>query len=173
MKQLKHLGKRILIVIIAGNLTGCSVILPLEMKKRTISITSEKQRTDLIKKEVKLTFAPTSTGDGLSFRLQYQPYYQEKYRLITRYKWEMNDTVALLGIGLMELGFATMALFPDEILGPDDPKLRDFLIKYQNPILIGIASDFLLSGLFWMAIRGQEQKGRTGRPGQKHLTLSL
>lgn len=151
------LAYRVLIVIMAGNLTGCSVILPFGMQKKTISSTTERQRTDLNKKDLKLTFTPTSTGDGISFRLQYQPYYQEKYRSITRYKWDLDDSAGLLGIGLIELGFAALALFPDKV-GQDDPKFREFLIKYQEPILIGVASDFLLSGLLLSYYNGTKTK---------------
>ena len=160
MMKLNWFDCRVLIVIMACSLTGCSLLLPSTMRKSWVGTTPETRRTDL-KREVKLTFAPTPKGDGLNFRLQYQPYYQEKRRSIKRYKWELRDD-GLFGdnmannifvIGLVELVFASMALYPDEV-SQDDPEFREFLEKYQQPILIGVGSDFLVSSLLLLYYSG-------------------
>ena len=158
LETLKHLGFLGGIVIMVCSLTGCAVIIPLHMKKKGVKTTSETRRTDLNKKEIKLAVTPTSTSGGVSFRLQYQPYYQERQRSTTRYKWELvGARYGLPLVGLLELGYAYLALSPDKV-SQNDPELGEFLEKYQKPILIGVASDFLLSSLLLSHYSGTKTK---------------
>ncbi len=156
LATLKHLGLLGGIVIMACSLTGCAVIIPLSMEKKEVKTTPETRRTDLNKKEIKLAVIPTPTSDGLSLRLQYQSYYQKRQRSITRYRWEQapNSSVPLLLSALVESWFAYAALFPDRV----DIEYREFLKENKKPILIGVASDFVLSILLFSNYSGTETK---------------
>ena len=143
MKKLNWFAYQTSIIMMVCSLTSCSLVIPSAMTKTTFKITPETRRTEK-KKDVELTFALTPEGDRLSFSLQYKPYYQEQHRSTTRYKWELANGKTVLAAGLLELVFGYMALFPDRV-PQGDLEFRESLKKYQKPILIGIASDFLLS----------------------------
>ena len=137
-----------LIVIMACSLTGCALIMPLSMEKQGVKTTRETRRTDLNKKEFKLalTPTPTPTSDGISFHLQYQPYYQEQHRTITTYRWGVKGPgrAIMLGLSIVELVFYFGALYPDELFAGDEYiKEREFFKENQKTILIGVASDAL------------------------------
>ena len=161
LETLKHLGLLGLIIIMACSLTGCALIIPLSMGKKEVKTTPETRRIDLNKKEIKLAVTPTPMSDGLSLRLQYQPYYQERQRSITTYRWELDDDLSntIGGLGIVEVIYGLMALFPDQLDGDNpDSKFREFFKKNQKPILIGIASDLVLSSLLFYNYGGTKTK---------------
>ena len=141
----------------ACSLTGCAAIIPLSMGKKEVKTTPETRRTDLNKKEIKLAVTPMPMSDGLSLRLQYQPYYQERQRSITRYRWKLGElgSYIMLGLGIMEFMYAYGALFPEEV---EDIEFRKFLEENKEPILIGVASDFVLSSLLYYNYGGIKTK---------------
>ena len=161
LATLKHTALLGAIAIMACSLTGCALMIPLSMEKKGVKTTPETRRTDLDKKEIKLTVTPVSMSDGLNFRLQYQPYYQERQRSITTYRWKLDDSLsyAIRSLGILEVLCGLMALFPDQ-LDRDDPdsKFREFFKKNQKPILIGIASDFVFSSLSFHNYGGTKTK---------------
>ena len=88
MKKLKYLGKLILIALLACSLTGCTVVRIMEISsglgvKQTVLGTETRNTSKLERKDVKLVFTPI--GNGLGFRLQYQPHYRVERRSIVKY----------------------------------------------------------------------------------------
>ena len=89
MKKLKHLGNLVLIAILASSLTGCATgIRIMEIAggigvKKTAINTETRNTSKLAKKDVKLVFTPI--GDGLGFRLQYQPHSYVESRSVIKY----------------------------------------------------------------------------------------
>lgn len=93
------------IVLIAVNVAGCSVVRIIEtqvgigVKKTTETETRQTDR--LRRKDVQMRF--DATGNELSFRLQYQPYYEVEKRETTKYT-PLDEVFTLSSlVGLAEL----------------------------------------------------------------------
>ena len=154
MKKLNWLGNLILIAIVAGSLTGCSVVRLMEVAtgQKTV-IDKETRKTEIEKKkDVKLSLSPM--GDGLGLRLQYQPHYEVQSRSIMRSRG--GDDFLSSSIAWAEfftLMYVTMDLFglldyleESDSSEESDASSRDWstLKTWEKAVIIGVPSDFLL-----------------------------
>ena len=111
MKKLNWLGNLILIVLVAGSLTGCTVTRMMEISagigvNKTETGTEKQTSEKVTKKEVALSFTPI--GDGLGLRLQYRPHHEVQSRSIMQYEGRSGVFSTLIGIAEFgALAFAT------------------------------------------------------------------
>ena len=154
MKKLNWLGNLILIAIVAGSLTGCSVVRLMEVATahKTV-IDKETRRTGIEKKkDVKLSLSPM--GDGFGLRLQYQPHYEVQSRSIMRSRGGDNFLSSSIAwaeyFTLMYVAMDLFGLF-DYLEDSDSPEESEAssldwstLKTWEKAVIIGVPSDFLL-----------------------------
>ena len=105
MKKLNWLGNLILIAIVAGSLTGCTVARMMEISagigvNKTETGTEKQTSEKMAKKDVTLNFTPI--GDGFGLLLEYKPHYEVQSRKIVKYESKRGVFSTLIGVA--ELG---------------------------------------------------------------------
>ena len=152
MKKLKHLGKLILVVLLACSLTGCAVVRVMEISsghgvEKARFGTETRNTSKLIKKDIAWSF--TTIGDGLGFRLQYQPHYRVEHRSVVKYYSDRRDVgwvslfLALAETFVFAAGFFGL-MEVDESTGDSD-----WIWSEANPwaraAVIGVPLDYLIT----------------------------
>ncbi len=157
MKKLNWLSNLILIAIVAGSLTGCTVTRMMEISAgigvNKVEIGTEKQKSEkVVKKDVTLNFAPI--GDGLGLLLEYKPHYEVQSRKIVKY--ESRRGIFSTFIGVAELGilaFATTKWVNNvQESESEDNSINWSVIKdgwsnlktWHKAVIIGVPLDYLL-----------------------------
>ena len=155
MKKLNWLGNLIFIAIVAGNLTGCTVMRLAEISAgigvNKIETGTEKQKTEKVaKKDVTLNLTPI--GDGLGLLLEYKPHYEVQSRKIVKYESRRGVFSTLIGVAEFGMLAAATAQWVKLVRESEDTSINWSVIKtnwseletWQRAVIIGVPLDYLL-----------------------------
>ena len=145
------------VVLIMVSTAGCSVVRLMETAagvgvEETV-IDTETRQSNLSRKDVRLRF--DATGNKLSFRLQYQPYYRVEQRQLVKKRTTELSTLDLL-LGIAELGvwsgaILTLPTWDGGILAEEDATIDDVdwnaAEDWKKAVIIGAPLDLLLFAL--------------------------
>lgn len=107
----------ILTALVAGSLTGCSVVSGIEIlaisashrEEKKVIKTETRKIPNVVRKDVQMGFYPTH--EGLGFHLQYIPHYEIQSRSIIQYSYPSKMGSLILGLGLFEFIMFMTAIF--------------------------------------------------------------
>lgn len=171
MKKLNWLNSLILVALMVGSLTGCSIITMMDISagqsvKKTIIDTETRKTQNIVKKDVQIDFY--TTRDGLGVRLHYQPYYEVQSRSIVKYKSE-GSSLATIGTLVQVACFVGVPIvaasrMPDNYEG----SALDFAKPWEMALMIGAIGDLFLTQ--WVV---QDFQPTKRRPWERSSATSL